>query len=536
MRIPFSRLLALVAIVVVLPAPAALAVVTGPSGPTGAAPATSASAPTVTHAGDAATAAADKPFTFFGSGFGHGLGMSQWGAYGLALDGWHPGKIVTHYYSGTSIGNDAGPNRLRIGLVQGRSSVRLEASAGTVELRLGDANGDVVATISKGETWRVRVASNAYRIVDASGHTVDRVGGPKEPIVAVFSGGSRVRIPEAGHTYNRGSIEFGLYSCDGGCSMRLVLSISPQEYLYGLGEVPSSWPMAAMQAQAIAARTYAFTKASPTQHRPVCDCALYASSYDQVYAGWDKEGGTDGDRWVHAVDSTDGEVVEDGGDTIQAFYMSSSGGYTEDNENVWGGTPVSYLRGVCDPGDYTDANPNATWDVTMTAGEITQDLGLGIGTVTGFANAQRGISGRIVSVKVKGQDGDTSVSGTTLRSALGLNDDRVWIDANREVTGAIRAKYDALGCSPGLPNSRQVAVAGGARQNFSDGTIYVSEPTGAHEVHGAVLNAYLDEGGPAGHLGFPVTDTRTVSGGRERSGFEHGSIVCGNAGCTVRNG
>jgi SpoIID/LytB domain protein len=318
--------------------------------------------------------------------------------------------------------------------------------------------------------------------------------------------------------------------------MRLVLSISPEEYLYGLGEVPSSWPMAAMQAQAIAARTYAFTKASASQHRAVCDCALYASSYDQVYAGWDKEGGTDGDRWVHAVDSTDGEVVQDGGDTIQAFYMSSSGGFTEDNENVWGGTPVSYLRGVCDPGDYTAANPNATWDVTMTAGAITQDLGLGIGVVTGFANARRGISGRIMSVKVKGQDGDASVSGTTLRSALGLNDDRVWIDANRQVTGAIRAKYDALGCSPGLPSSRQVAVAGGARQAFSDGTIYVSDATGAHEVHGAVLDTYLDEGGPAGHLGFPVTDTRKVSGGRERSGFEHGSIVCGEAGCTVRTG
>ena len=145
-------------------------------------------------------------------------------------------------------------------------------------------------------------------------------------------------------------------------------------------------------------------------------------------------------------------------------------------------------------------------------------------------------SPRIMSVKVKGQDGDASVSGTTLRSALGLNDDRVWIDANRQVTGAIRAKYDALGCSPGLPSSRQVAVAGGARQAFSDGTIYVSDATGAHEVHGAVLDTYLDEGGPAGHLGFPVTDTRKVSGGRERSGFEHGSIVCGDAGCTVHTG
>ena len=108
--------------------------------------------------------------------------------------------------------------------------------------------------------------------------------------------------------------------------------------------------MSALKTQAIAARTYAFTKAAASQHRAVCDCALYASSYDQVYAGWDKEGGVDGDRWVSAVDQTDDQVVLNAGQTIQAFYMSSSGGYTENNENVWGGTPIDYLRGVCDPG------------------------------------------------------------------------------------------------------------------------------------------------------------------------------------------
>ena len=130
----------------------------------------------------------------------------------------------------------------------------------------------------------------------------------------------------------------------------------------------------------------------------MCDCALYASSFDQVYAGWDKEGGLDGQRWVAAVDDTLDQVVLDGGETIQAFYMSSSGGYTEDNENVWGGTPISYLRGVCDPGDYTTANPNAVWEETLTAGQVTRDLGLGIGSVTRFANVERGVSGRILTV------------------------------------------------------------------------------------------------------------------------------------------
>ena len=308
--------------------------------------------------------------------------------------------------------------------------------------------------------------------------------------------------------------------------MRLVLSVDPQGYLYGLGEVPSSWPMSALKTQAIAARTYAFTKALVSQHRAVCDCALYASSYDQVYAGWDKEGGIDGDRWVSAVDQTGDQVVLNGGETIQAFYMSSSGGYTENNENVWGGTPIDYLRGVCDPGDYTSANPNAVWEQTFTPAEVTHHLGLGIGAVTGFTNVDRGVSGRIMSVTVKGANGQAAISGDKLRSSLGLPDDRLWINADRRITGEIRAKYDGLGCSPGLPTSRQVPVAGGERQKFDDGTIFHSGSVGAHLLRGLVLDRYLFKGGPAGRLGFPTSDVHRLANGNLRASFERGVITC----------
>src|SRR5262245_18871212 len=411
-------------------------------------------------------------FRMFGGGFGHGLGLSQWGAFGLAKQGWAPGKILKHYYSGTRIVSKPGPAELRVGLVQGKDVIHLQAEAGAVELRLGAPGGDVVARIPSGQTWRVRAAGNGYRILDDGGSTVDTVGGPGNPLFIAYAPlDARVRIPEAGHAYNRGSIAFDLYSCDAGnCTMRLVLSLDPQAYLYGLGEVPSSWPMSAMKTQAIAARTYAFTKAAASQHRAVCDCALYASSFDQVYAGWDKEGAVDGDRWVSAVRQTDRQVVVSGGTTIQAFYMSSSGGYTENNENVWGGSPISYLRGVCDPGDYTTSNPNATWSETFTPTQVTHDLGLGIGAVTGFGDIDRGVSGRIMSVAVEGANGKASVSGGTLRSALGLPDDRLWINDDRRVVGAIRAKYDALGCSPGLPTSKEVPVAGGSRQKFKEGS------------------------------------------------------------------
>jgi stage II sporulation protein D len=475
-------------------------------------------------------------FKMFGAGFGHGLGLSQWGTYGLARQGWGPSKILKHFYSGTRVARETNPpGNLRIGLVQGKDSIRLEAQVGSIEIRLGDPQtGSTVATIPAGETWHVRAASNEYLIVDQSGGTVDRVGGPNEPIYLVYeSAQSRVRIPEAGHAYNRGSIEFALYSCAGGCAMRLVLTIDSQGYLYGLGEVPSSWPMSALKTQAIAARTYAFTKAAASQHRAVCDCALYASSYDQVYAGWDKEGGIDGDRWVAAVNQTGDQVVLNGGQTIQAFYMSSSGGYTENNENVWGGTPIDYLRGVCDPGDYTSENPNAVWEQTFTPAEVTGHLGLRIGAVTGFTNVDRGVSGRIMSVTVKGANGQAAISGEKLRLSLGLPDDRLWINADRSITGDIRAKYDGLGCSPGLPTSRQVSVAGGARQKFEDGTIYHSGSAGAHLLRGPVLNRYLTKGGPAGRLGFPTSDVHRLQNGNLRASFERGVITCNDSGCTV---
>lgn len=470
-------------------------------------------------------------FTFYGGGWGHGLGLSQWGAYGLAREGWGATRILTHFYRGTRVTQaEDVPPTLRIGLAQAQQKVRLEAEAGPVDLRLGGRTvEDTIATIPKGETWTVRQVDGRYRIRDAAGDPVgDPVGGPDTNLYVVYvPHGARVRILEAGHTYGRGWIEFNLYGCPSACAMRLNAVVPTEQYLYGLGEVPSSWPMAALKAQAIAARSYALSKVARSgQHRPVCDCALYASSYDQVYVGWDKEAAADGERWVSAVDGTAGQVVTYRGEVIQAFYMSSSGGYTENNENVWGGTPIPYLRGVCDPGDYTPANPNAVWTVSLSTSEVTQRLALGIGTVTGFTNIVRGVSGRILSATVQGESGAATVAGDTLRSRLGLPDDRVWIDRNRLVVGAIRAKYDGVNCAPGLPISRQVEVAGGLRQAFEEGTIYHSEATGPHLLDGPVLAFYEREGGAGGKLGFPTSDVRRLKNGNLRASFERGAITC----------
>ena len=550
-----------------------------------------------------AAPAGARSFTFYGSGYGHGLGMSQWGAYGLAQQGWTHTEILRHFYSHTRLRQGNSPRNLRIGLTQDRRVVTIGADAGPVTIRVKDPrSGPVVGEIPEGKNWTVREAGGAYRVLTSKGRQVGGHdwGGPARDLFLSYAGaGARVRSPEAGAVYNRGYIEFNLYNCGGtDCSMRMILVVPSEGYLFGLGEVPSSWPSAALRAQAVAARTYAFKKAASGQHRTGCNCALYDSSLDQVYIGWAKEGGTLGGRWVRSVRDTAGQVVEYSGQLISAFYTSSDGGHTENNENVWGGTPLPYLRGVCDPGDFTQANPNRVWDVTYRAAAVTDRLrGYtgNIGTVTRFSNATRGVSGRIITVRVRGDSGTSVITGSALRAGLALRDDRVWVNQDKSVTGQIRATYDAANCGPGLPTTPEVGVPGGSRQRFEAGTIYhnadavtvwlkariddeyigaggakgpLGLPTskvaritgvagcaagcsrvvfdsgriywksavGAHALWGRVLKTYLDRNGVDGPLGFPTTRVQVAPDGSSSATFEHGSISCpplGGGNCRV---
>jgi uncharacterized protein with LGFP repeats len=166
---------------------------------------------------------------------------------------------------------------------------------------------------------------------------------------------------------------------------------------------------------------------------------------------------------------------------------------------------------------------------------VTRRLRLGIGPVTGFTDTVRGVSGRIVTTVVQGASGTAEVSGSTLRSALGLPDDRVWVNANRQITGSIREKYDATNCRPGLPTSPEAAVAGGTRQQFQRGAIYFKAGMGAHVLSGSVLEFYLKKGGPKGRLGFPTGDVETLKNGATRATFEHGKITCTASGACRAN-
>ncbi len=268
----------------------------------------------------AAPASAGKKVEVSGGGWGHGIGMSQYGAYGRAQNGASAESILTTYYSGTSVSQEKMPRRIRVGLLQYQNYVGVGSSALTENggrLSWHTATGKVAAG-GPGVTWKVEASPTGGVRLYRNGEQVKNngvgvFGGPGDPLFAHYvKHGSLIRISEKGRNYAYGQMEFDPYSssrCGAGFCLRLVVSLGMQQYLYGLGEVPSSWPQAVLQAQAIAGRTYAFEKVNRSgQNREPCGCAVYDSTYDQAYVG-DSKRDAYWEQWKGAVDATKGQVV-----------------------------------------------------------------------------------------------------------------------------------------------------------------------------------------------------------------------------------
>ncbi|HEX3326417.1 MAG TPA: SpoIID/LytB domain-containing protein [Actinomycetota bacterium] len=475
-----------------------------------------------------------------GGGWGHGMGMSQYGAYGRALSGKSDHQILTHYYTGAHIRKAAMPSRIRVGLLQGQSSIgvssiALNASGGRGVFkikgrrkRLAKGGPNVSWSVEPSATGGMHLYKNGVRIRQ-KGNAV--FGDPAHPLLFIYQKyGSMVHVVDKGLNYKYGRMEFGTYSsssCAAGFCLRLVDSQPMQRYLYGLGEVPSSWPRAALQSQAIAGRTYAYQKVKASgQHRYPCDCAVYDSTLDQAYIGDAKRTGSGKywKDWKGAVESTDGQVLLHKAQPIDALYMSSSGGYTENNENVWGGTPVSYLRGVRDRADAVAANPNHSWKVTMPWSEFATKLrsSYNVGTVDKFKLVPPfGVSGRVTVVKpgvgggarIVGTRGVVRASGWGIKAALGLKDTLFRVKVSYTVARQFAARFKRLHGDPGRAIGRVYAVPKGSKhpkgtaQNFTHGRMTWNA---AHKKvvwqRGPILRRYDQMGRERSSLGMPISD------------------------------
>ncbi|MFQ4139132.1 SpoIID/LytB domain-containing protein [Nodosilinea sp. PGN35] len=183
-----------------------------------------------------------------------------------------------------------------------------------------------------------------------------------------------------------------------------------EAYLYGVvgSEMPTSWPQEALKAQAVAARSYALYRRDRTQNQ-LFDVG--GTTSHQVYKGLAAEAPS----VQAAVNATQGQVLTYGGQIIEAVFHSSSGGYTENSEDIWQ-RPTPYLRSVA---DYDQEAPVFQWSETFSAQQIEQRI-TGIGRLQGVSTERATPQGRIVSIRLQGSRGTRTLTGTELRQALGL--------------------------------------------------------------------------------------------------------------------
>jgi SpoIID/LytB domain protein len=397
-------------------------------------------------------AVADATVTITGHGYGHGRGMGQYGAYGYAVNyGWSWQQIVGHYYSNTTLSNTGNPE------------IDVELMAETSKDALICAPNLTVdgTAVGKGCVLVRRVAQGSFAVFAANSYTPGTdpgwtqwaTRGAGVTIATTADPGdlrNLLRVwdsASSSHGY-RGS----LIATDPGGTQYLLNRVPAENYLRGVipRESPSSWGsagggkgMQALEAQAVAARSYALSGGARTSGAKICDttaCQVYGGAFTWA-VGASLPTPSETTLTDTAVSATAGQVLMLNGGIARAEFSSSTGGYTA------GGT----FPAVVDDGDATSNNPYHTWTVTTTQSAISAALGTGaIGSIG--VTARNGLGndgGRVTQVTIVSTGGVRSTfSGATVRSALGLRSD--WFSFTTvnpsEVPKVVKALYaDILG-------------------------------------------------------------------------------------------
>ena len=339
----------------------------------------------------AAPAGAGEPvFVIHGRGWGHGVGMSQWGAHGLARRGADYRRILTHYYRGTTIGR-APVAKIRVLLDSGKSSLTVESAA---PFRVRDAAGGVRALVAGKHVFGPRL-----KLKTKGAKKPAALEGP----IVFLPGDEPLRL---GRRY-RGTIQVDVVAG----RLRAVNVVGLEQYLYGVvpAEVPDYWPAEVLKAQAVAARSYALATRKTGGAFDV-----YPDVRSQVYRGVDEEE----DSTNAAVDETAAEILTYGGKVVTTYFHSTSGGRTASVVDVWPGSkPTPYLVAVDDP--YDAISPHHTWGpVSVPAARLRRALKvpgrlLDVKTVVNS-------SSRVDRVVGVGTGGQGAARGGDLRRDLGL--------------------------------------------------------------------------------------------------------------------
>ena len=336
----------------------------------------------------AAQSASAATWVIKGHGNGHGVGMAQWGAYGFAKHGKGYRWILGHYFTHTRVGKTS-DSRIRVLLDSGPSSVGFSRATKACDRRLR--------------------RHRRYEFVESG----------SEVILETQAGRNLAHCGRAGTAEGRGAIRIsgrgvyrGALKAISATGLLIINVVRLDAYAKGVvpNEVPSSWPQAALRAQAVAARSYALGVAKGGSFD------VYDDTRSQVYGGKPSET----TRTSRAVEKTSDEVVRYRHRIATTYFSSSSGGETESIQFGFpGADPVPYLKSVDDP--YDSASPDHTWKVRYSQAQIESRLAdLFSGSLRRIRVLKRGDSPRIVLAKVVGSGGSSKVTGLGLQTRLGL--------------------------------------------------------------------------------------------------------------------
>lgn len=379
-------------------------------------------------------------FNFQGTGYGHGVGLSQIGARGKALNGEEAHSILSYYYSGTQILSltDNQNIRVNIGHLLTQATLKSGTKDSVLNLYMGDSGEDIAAIpvvsltsksgvsfvqqgpsvsafvitgknsklIGSNSTWSVRWSGTRY--LDGIASTVS------------------LKVNSKSVKYRYGQIQIKSVKAPViGHRMEITNTLRiHDEYLYGISEVPSSWPTQALIAQAIASRSYALSKLGIP--KSACDCNVYNNISDQSFAGFSKEiEPIYGKLWKDAVQASStsestGEVITVNGLPITAFFTSSSGGQTETSVNAWG-KDRSFTVSVVDSFSQDPIlNPRYfTWTRALPQQLLAKVFLLN--DVVNLSIDSRNSTGTVATITATASDGKTStLRGETFRSRTAL--------------------------------------------------------------------------------------------------------------------
>jgi SpoIID/LytB domain protein len=479
--------------------------------------------PLQAHA-DSAVAPKQDVITVSGKGWGHGKGMSQYGAYGAALAGLDYQEILDFYYAKTTLKTRDDGDAIRVWISSDSDNRTNVAPA--VGLVLKDSAGKAY-TLPRGAKymqWRVS-RSGSKRVLafrNAAGDWVTRKTALAPTKVWSFSntdsGTVTVALPGGTKRTYRGRIAVRF----DGSALRTVNHVTMRNYLRSVvpSEMPASWHIEALKAQVVAARSYALryeANLGGTRVYDICDttaCQVYSGTANE-YAASDK-----------AVDGTAGKVVTYDGSIALTMFSSSNGGWAAD-----GGEP--YLVAHKDPYDGIKQNSNRTWRVELTSAKI-QKAYPTIGTLKNVRVTARDgdgtWGGRVDELKVTGSKGSVTVTGAAFRSTFGLKERYfTLIGGTVDISANLTRWEDEFGGAAGVLGDfvEELEVGAGLRARFESGELWWSEATGSHLLSGVVQEAYLAEGGADSALGFPRADVAVGSDGGSWADFEVGRITCG---------